>query len=374
MLFRSKVKGAAIYAGTLNVSATLEARVLRPAAESTLQRIINLIESAQHLKAPVQRFTDRFGTGYTFVVLSACLVLFMVAWKAFGAPAFVPVGTELSAFYRAMTLLVVLSPCALVLSVPSAILSAIACGARHGVLFRGGAAIENLGKVKVVAMDKTGTLTEGNLRVLGVDVLKGGLEEALGLASVLARGSSHPISRAILLEAHRVGLADPEVISVETLPGKGLVATWRSGRAGLGNREWIAEAFSTARGVDLPPPEDGPIETWVVSDAVLARIRCEDRLRATAPALVSRLRRGGVRTVMLTGDRAAAAGRMAKAAGVDEVRSGLKPEGKVAALQELRLGGRLIAMVGDGVNDAPCLAAADYLGLTIETEIGRAHV
>lgn len=152
-----KAPSDAVMGGTLNLWGVLDGRVVRPVGDSALHRILNLILEARHLKSPSQRLTDRFGTTYTVFVLSACLITFLYQWHWAGRPPFFDQGDEFSAFYRTMTLLVVLSPCALVLSVPSAILSAIASGARRGVLFRGGAAIENLAGIQVVAFDKTGT-------------------------------------------------------------------------------------------------------------------------------------------------------------------------------------------------------------------------
>src|SRR5205807_3506911 len=157
--------GDNVLAGTINLWGAVEVLVLRPVAESSLQKIIHLIKEAQHQKAPAQQFTDRFGTYYTYLVLGLSLAMFFVWWLGLGLPPFTSTAAEHSAFYRAMTLLVVASPCALVLSIPSAVLAAIAWGARHGILFRGGAAVEKLAGVTTVALDKTGTLTTGELRV-----------------------------------------------------------------------------------------------------------------------------------------------------------------------------------------------------------------
>jgi Zn2+/Cd2+-exporting ATPase len=164
-----KLKGDSVYSGTLNMWGVVTVRVERQAAESSLQKIIRLIQDSQRLKAPSQRFTDKFGTGYTYLILGLTTAFFLFNWLVLKLPAFEQTGETFSAFYRAMTFLVVASPCALVLSIPSAILAAIAWGARKGILFRGGAAIEKLAEVDVVAMDKTGTLTQGDLTVTGVE-------------------------------------------------------------------------------------------------------------------------------------------------------------------------------------------------------------
>lgn len=354
-----KRPAATALAGTMNLWGVLEGRVLRGASESQLQKIIRLISDAQHLKAPVQRFTDRFGTGYTAFVIAACLALFLVCWQGLGVPAFLSNGETRSAFYRAMTLLTVLSPCALVLSVPSAIVSTIACGARHGVLFRGGSAVENLADVRVVAMDKTGTLTEGVLQRIGTEVLVGAEEEALRLAGSLAALSTHPISRALTTAAQeQPGFVPLIVHNSNTVTGQGLRAEVDGREVLLGNRELVQAALAPFLS-QLTPPPLGANETWVSSPGVLARFFLRDRLRAQAPELVRQLAAAGIRLVMLTGDRASSAAELAREAGVTDVRAELKPEGKVAVIQQLKADGGLVAMIGDGINDAPCLAAAD---------------
>ena len=353
-----KAPGDAMMGGTLNLWGVIEGRVLRPVGDSALHRILKLILDARHLKAPSQRLTDRFGTSYTVLVLLACLGTFLYQWRWAGRPPFFDEGGQYSAFYRAMTLLVVLSPCALVLSVPSAILSAIASGARRGVLFRGGAAIENLAGVRVVAFDKTGTLTEGRLGVERVEVLSGDETEALAAASALAHVSNHPVSRSIARWAEGRGVPVDDVEATETVAGKGLSGRWRGRSMFLGNREFVVHS-PEASGVSLPPPVEKASETWIAGGGLLARLVLRDALRANSKEVVGQLRRAGLRTVMLTGDRIAPAQEMGSAAGVDEVRAGLKPEDKVAAIREFQRQGQGVAMIGDGVNDAPCLVAAD---------------
>ena len=355
----AKGSGDTALAGTINLWGVLEGRVLRGAGDSALQRIIRLIHDAQQQKAPTQRFTDRFGTRYTAGVIVACIGVFLFHWLVSGEPPFVSTSGHVSSVYRAMTLLVVLSPCALVLSVPSAILSAIACGARHGVLFRGGAAVERLSEVNVVAMDKTGTLTEGALRVTGIELLAGDEVQLLAAAGSLARLSNHPISKAIAREAIRRGalLFDPG--ATETVPGQGIRSRRADGVVVLGNRDLLVGVASPGQIESLPPAPDAVNETWLAGPGLLGRLLLQDRLRPEARALVDQLRAEGLQTVMLTGDRSGPAGRMAIEAGIDEVRSGLKPGDKVSAVQQLKIGGRCVAMIGDGVNDAPVLAMAD---------------
>jgi len=214
-----KGPGDTVLAGTINLSGVIEGKVWREASESSLQKIIRLIREAQALRAPSQTFTDKFGTTYTWTILTACTVMFFVWWLWSGLPPFSGDGQERSAFYRAMTLLVVASPCALVLSVPSGILSAIAAGARRGVLFRGGAPIENLALVNVVALDKTGTLTSGQLSLAGVDLIRGSEDELLAAANALARHSAHPLSRAIRRLALQRDARELTAEHHETVPG-----------------------------------------------------------------------------------------------------------------------------------------------------------
>jgi len=353
-----KGPGDTALAGTINLSGMLEGSVLRPADESSLQRIIRLIREAQALRAPSQTFTDRFGTTYTWTILTACTVMFLVWWLVFGLPPFTGSGETRSAFYRAMTLLVVASPCALVLSVPSGILSAIASGARRGVLFRGGAPIENLALADVVALDKTGTLTSGQLTLSGLEMVRGTEGELLATAHALARHSSHPLSRAIRRLAWQRGAPDAGAEGHETLPGRGVRARLGGPICVLGSRAFVADET----GLALPdaPHADDAAEVWVAGGGAVGCLRFRDEVRPQSKELLARLRARGIHTVMLTGDREGPAAAMGRAAGVEEIRAGLLPQDKVAAIEELKDGGRhRVAMIGDGVNDAPCLAAAD---------------
>jgi Zn2+/Cd2+-exporting ATPase len=353
-----KLPGDTALAGTINLSGVIEGTVLRPATESSLQKIIRLIREAQALRAPSQTFTDKFGTTYTWTILTACAVMFFVWWLWTGLPPFSDEGSQRSAFYRAMTLLVVASPCALVLSVPSGILSAIAAGARRGILFRGGAPIENLALVNVVALDKTGTLTSGQLSLAGIDVMRGTEAELLAAANALARHSAHPLSRAIRRLALQREVADIAADRHETLPGKGVRATIAGRPCVMGNRAFVSAESGTA----LPEThhDSDSAEVWVAGDGAVGCLRFSDEIRPQTPELLAQLKKRGISTVMLTGDRPGPAEAMGKAAGVEIVRAGLLPEDKVRAVEELKDGGkRRVAMIGDGVNDAPCLAAAD---------------
>lgn len=354
-----KFKGDSVYSGTINLWGSVEARVIRTAGESALQKVIRLIREAQHLKAPSQRFTDKFGTRYTIGILGLTALMFFVWWLLFDIPAFKNTEIGFSAFYRAMTLLVVASPCALVLSIPSAILAAIAFGARHGILFRGGAAIEKLAEVDLVALDKTGTLTTGEMEVHKVESFPPGREqEAAELAYSLEAHGSHPIGRAILKYGKQQGMSARAIEDFQAMSGKGVQGRDGEALCVLGRRE-LLESGPLAEWIkDVPEPSTEFTENWIFKDDLIARILLKDQIRTESKPILEKLKAKGIRTVMLTGDRRGAAESVGDTIGVEEVRAGLKPEDKVAAIREYAKAGYKVAMVGDGVNDAPSLAAA----------------
>jgi Cd2+/Zn2+-exporting ATPase len=352
--------GDAVFSGTLNLWGAVEYEVTRLPSESTLQKIIRLIQTAQKLRAPSERFTDKFGAGYSIVVLAACAAMFLVWWLGFGLEPFTNTPGMRSAFYRAMTLLVVMSPCALVLSIPSAILAAIAWGARHGVLFRGGGAIEKLADIDFVALDKTGTLTTGELAVVGCESFPAGHEQqVMELAYALEAKSQHPIARAITRHARAQQVRELDVDEFQSLTGKGLLGRFDGGTVLLGRRELLENGPLAEWARQLPPAAPELSEVWVIGRDLVGRILLKDQIRAESVGVLAELKRLGVKTVMLTGDRRHAAEAVAEELGLDEVKAGLSPEDKVAAIQALREAGHRVAMVGDGVNDAPSLAAAD---------------
>jgi len=351
--------GDQVFSGTLNLWGAVEFDVVRLPAESTLQRIIRLIQTAQKLKAPSERFTDKFGTGYTYIVIGGSTLMFLVWWLGFHLPAFTNTPELRSAFYRAMTLMVVASPCALVLSIPSAILAAIAWGARHGVLFRGGAAIEKLADIDVVALDKTGTLTTGELAVVGYESFPPGREtEVMELAYALEANSEHPLARAIVRDAKARGVKRLELHDFSNIIGQGVRGKFGDTQALLGRRELLEAGPLAGWAAKLPPASAELSEVWVVGKDMLGRVLLRDQIRVESKAVLAELARMGIHTVMLTGDRRQAAESVAHELGVAEVRAGLSPEDKVAAVEGFRQQGKKVAMVGDGVNDAPSLAAA----------------
>jgi len=351
--------GDPVLAGTLNLWGVVDIGVTRAAEESALQRIIRLIQEAQRQKAPSQQFTDRFGSAYTLGVLTLTTLMFFVWWLVLGRPPFESGEAGTSAFYKAMTLLVVASPCALVLSVPSAILAAIAAGARRGILFRGGVAVEQLAEIEIVAMDKTGTLTTGELRVEEVESFPPGRErEVAELAYALERLSTHPLARAVTRYGKKQALAERVLTGFISVTGFGLEASAGSPRVRLGKRSWVLEGMALEVGQAEASGEPGFSEVWLSYDGLMGRLKLRDDIRPAARAVVEALHARGLRSVVLTGDRPEAAAHLKEALAVQEVRAGLRPEEKLGYIMELAKAGKRAAMIGDGINDSPSLAAA----------------
>jgi Cd2+/Zn2+-exporting ATPase len=354
-----KSHGDTVLAGTLNLEGSVEVIALRPAQQSALQKIIHLIRHAQRSKAPSQRFTDRFGSGYTYTALGLTTVMFFVWWLAGNRAPFHSPENQPSAFYLAMTLLVVASPCALVLSIPSAILAAIASGARRGILFRGGAAVEELAEIEVVAMDKTGTLTTGELRVEAVQSFPTGRErEVLELAAALDRHSTHPLARAIVRHAKRQGIEPRELENVNSTFGAGVSAEIDGRDVRLGKRSWAQPPDHDSCKAIAAPEAFGVSEVWLNAGDLCGRLLLRDDVRPEARGLIEALRRRGLRTLVLTGDRQAAAKQLATDLTLDEIHAELQPNDKLKIIEDLGAAGHKVAMIGDGVNDAPGIAAA----------------
>lgn len=359
-----KNPGDKVFSGTLNLWGAIDCRVIKPASESALAKIVTLIKEAQESKAPSQRFTDKFGGGYTVALLTLCTVMFFVWWKGMGIPAFAYSGETTSAFYRAMTLLVVASPCALVLSIPSAILAGIASAAKRGVLFRGGGALEKLAEIQRVAMDKTGTLTTGILALEKVESFPPGREaEVIAIAEALARNSAHPVSRAIKSASREHPPVAADVRMFESVAGLGVRGLIKFADnedphhqpALMGRRKlFLDEAWTK----EIRHPDPGIIETLIECDGLRGRILLRDQVRLESAPLLARMRARGLKTTMLTGDRESAARSVADQLQLDDVRFELAPNDKVALVKKWADEGQKPAMIGDGVNDAPSIAAA----------------
>src|SRR5690625_309994 len=345
--------GDPVFAGTISTDAVLSVRVRRAVADSTIARIIHLVEEAEASKAPVARFIDRFSAVYTPAAMLAALAVAVLPPLLSGAP-------WDTWIYRALALLLIACPCALVLSVPAAVTSGLSAGARRGLLIKGGAVLATVGSVRTVAFDKTGTLTENRPRVTDTIPAAGvSPEEVLRLAAAVEQGSSHPLARAILEAAGTQDL--PAADDARALPGLGAAATIGGVPHVVGSPRHaasVAELPAELAGRIAPLEEEGKTVVVIVrGKQVPGLIAIRDEPRAGAAAAITRLGDLGVRSVMLTGDNARTGHAIGAGLGL-QVQAELLPEDKLRAIDGLKKDGR-VAMVGDGINDAPALARAD---------------
>jgi Cd2+/Zn2+-exporting ATPase len=349
-----KQPGAEVAGGTLNSWGRLVVEVTRGEKDSALQRIVRLIREAQESKAPAQRAIDKWGDGYAIFTLSAAAVFY--AYLRFTSPP--DAAGQAAPLYGAMTLLVVLSPCALVLSVPSAVLAAIAAGARQGILFRGGAAVERLADVDCVCFDKTGTLTAGVPEVAALEVFPAGADRgrALGALLTLEAATTHPFAAGVVRACQSEGARLLPVQGLSNSPGQGVSGTVEGARWSVGTREFVGGAALPAAAV---PAGAIVSEVWASDGTVTVRATLVDRIRAASRPTLAALHAAKIRTVMLTGDREEAAAAAAQQVGIQAYAAALTPDAKMAAIRRYSAEGHVVAMVGDGVNDAPSLAAAD---------------
>jgi Cd2+/Zn2+-exporting ATPase len=360
----AKGEGSEVFAGTLNSEGSLDVVVTRTADDTALARVVRLVEEARDAQAPTQGWIERTEGRYAVGVIVATALAVAIPWLGLG-------WSFADAFYRGMTLLVVASPCALVISIPATIVSAVANGARRGVLFKGGAHLDALAGVRAVAFDKTGTLTVGRPELIGIAPVAGldAFEDADGLLSLVAAveaRSEHPLGAAVLGAAATRGLDVSAAEDFDSAAGRGIEGRVRGVHLHVGRRSWV-ESFTGS-----PPPEalalwvDGAVAraatpVWVSVDGAWAgALAIADRPRDGAGAALESLRAAGIdHVVMLTGDDARTARAVADALGIDEVHAELLPEDKQRVLSGLRQAHGPVAMVGDGVNDAPALASAE---------------
>ena len=355
-----KKPGDTVYAATINQQGAITVEVTRLAQESVLAKIIAFVEQAREEKSKTQRFTDAFEGKYAVGVIAASALVFLIPWLGFGRD----LGDS---FYRAMTLLVVASPCALVISTPASTLSALANAARNGILFKGGNHLEAAGTITTIAFDKTGTLTTGEQQVTDIVGVDGTGEiwserEILTLAAGAERLSEHHLAGAIVAEARERGIDIPAPSEFEAIAGKGVVATVDNRRIFVGNDALIADL-----GIDSKPAEAvmrllrGQGKTAVMlgdAKGIRGVIAVADALRPEARDAVDGLRQAGVkRIVILTGDNEHVARAIGDQLGIEDVRADLLPADKLTTISELMEDGP-VAMIGDGVNDAPALATA----------------
>lgn len=342
---------ATVFAGSINGDGLLEIRSTKPASDTTLARIVHMVEEAQASKAPAQAFVDRFAAVYTPLVIAGAVLLATAVPLLFG--------DFRGWFFKALVLLVIACPCALVISTPVALVAAIGSASRRGVLFKGGAAIEALASVRIVALDKTGTLTVGRPAVTGVIPI-GTLtaEEALARAAAVEGPSTHPIALAIVRAARERGVSIPPTTDAHGIPGRGATARIADETVVVGSRRLFGTVPEDVERVLAAAETEGKTAVLIgTGQTVEAVIAVADPLRPVSPRAVAALGALGLRTVMLTGDNRHTAERIAAEAGVADVRAELLPEDKVAAVLELQRSAP-VAMVGDGVNDAPALATA----------------
>lgn len=370
--------GQSVFAGTLNAGGSLDIVMSKSADDTALARVIALVEQAREARAPTQSWIERIEGRYAAAVIVGTAFAVLVPWLGFG-------WSFEDAFYRGMTLLVVASPCALVISIPATVVSAVSNGARHGILFKGGAHLDALATIKVVAFDKTGTLTVGRPEVVGVRAGQGvpvpagatspsdadpTADRLVELAAAAEARSEHPIGAAIVREAERRARTLPEPESFDSSPGRGVLARVDGCEVQVGRRSWIEESVGSAVPEAFRDLFEGDIAgatpVYVSVDRQHAGvIAVADAPRKGAREVVRALsERGLARSVILTGDAESTGRAIGHMVGIDEIHAELLPEQKSFVLEELRARHGPVAMVGDGVNDAPALASAD-LGIAV---------
>ncbi len=362
----SKGAGDRVTGGAINADGLLLVETRAIGAESTLARIIRLVENAQAGKAPIQRIVDKVSAVFVPVVLALALVT-LLAWGF-------ATGNWTSATLYAVAVLVIACPCALGLATPTAIMAGTGVAARHGVLIKDAEALEIAHAITTVAFDKTGTLTEGRPQLLAVEPLHGDRGELLRLAASLQQGSQHPLARAVIEKAASESVSPPAASESKALPGRGVQAIVEGRTLYLGSSRLMQElGVDTAAlaGREQALMREGRSISWLAAEADGARslvglLAFGDALKAGAREAIAQLQAQGVRTVMLSGDNRGSAEAAARALGIDEVRAEVLPADKAQAVSDLRGKGKVVAMVGDGINDAPALAAAD-VGIAMAT-------
>ncbi|MEN8918393.1 MAG: cation-translocating P-type ATPase, partial [Octadecabacter sp.] len=354
-----KERGDDVYAGTINGDGTLTVKATKAAGDTVLSKIIRMVGDAHSRRAEVEQWVTKFARIYTPIVMLLAVLIAVTPPLLFG-------GAWNYWFYNALVLLVIACPCALVISTPVSIVASLAASARNGVLIKGGAYVEAPSRLMALAMDKTGTITMGEPEVAGLHPLGDTAEsDLLSAAVALEARSSHPLARAILARGERDGIKQSAASDTKTVPGRGVEGSWEGQSIWLGS-----DRFATEKGLGDAIPRDllekieGAGSTLVAvgsGDRLLGLIELRDRIRPDAKAVVARLHAQGVqKIIMLTGDNERTARAVAAEVGIDEVRAELLPEDKVTAIEELVAKYDVVAMIGDGVNDAPAMARAHF--------------
>ena len=354
-----KEPGDEVYAGTINGEGTLTVRATKAASDTVLAKIIRMVGDAHARRAPVEQWVAKFARIYTPIVMALAVAIAVL-------PPLLTGGAWNYWFYNALVLLVIACPCALVISTPVSIVAALTASARAGVLIKGGAYVEAPGRTTALAMDKTGTITMGEPEVAAIHPLGGAsAQDLMSMAASLEARSSHPLARAILGRAEADGIDVSAAKDTRTVPGRGLEGRWGGKSVWLGSDRFAEEkGFGSAIPTDLRDRIENAGSTLVaVGDetGVTGILELRDRIRPDAKGVVARLHAQGVKTIiMLTGDNERTARAVAAEVGIDEVRAELLPEDKVSAIEELVETHDMVAMLGDGVNDAPAMARAHY--------------
>jgi Zn2+/Cd2+-exporting ATPase len=349
-----KKEGMKVFAGSMNLDGALEVRATASFEDNTVSKIVHMVEEAQEQKGRTQQFIERFGDRYSPIILTGGLLMMLLPFLF---------GWDMSYWFeRAVVFLIAAAPCALVMSTPVAIASGIGRSGRKGVLIKGGIHLENLGKVTTVAFDKTGTLTRGRPVVTDIITLNGTREEVLRLACTVERCSEHPLANAIVERAKEDDIEALPYSGFQALAGQGTKAYVDGVEIFVGSPEMFHDRTNIADGTretDRLRSEGKTVVFVGTADKILGVVALKDQVRPEAQKMVSLLHSMGIRVAMLTGDNEVTASSVAKDLGIDDVRADLKPEDKIAAIRELKAKYGTVAMVGDGINDAPALAQSD---------------
>ena len=350
-----KESGDSVWSGTINESGVLKCEATRVGEDTTLSQIISMVSGASATKAPISKIADKVSGVFVPIVIGIAVVTFVV-WLSAGQP----IGFAMA---RAISVLVISCPCALGLATPVAIMVGMGKGAKNGILFKTATSLEQTGKTQIIALDKTGTITEGNPTVVGIYPIESITEtELLALAAAIEKNSEHPLARAINKKAADDGLKPDEVTDFSVLPGSGLRATLNGKSLYGGNFNFIKTVADvpdslTVRADSLA--EEGKTPLFFAADGkIIGIIAVADVIKTDSICAIARLREMGIRVIMLTGDNERTANAIGKEVGVDEIVAGVLPDGKEAIIRRLQAEGR-VAMVGDGINDAPALISAN---------------
>jgi Cu+-exporting ATPase len=359
-----KTAGHEVTGGTVNGEGAFRMRATRVGRDTVLAHIVRLVREAQGQKAPIQQLADRISAIFVPAVLGIAAVTFGI-WYVAG-----PEPRALQALFSAVTVLIIACPCAMGLAVPTAVMVSTGRGAQLGILVRGGEALQRASAITAVVADKTGTITEGRPAVTAIRPMTGGEDDLLRIAAAVERQSEHPLARAVVRAAESRGIVAPAATGFEVRSGEGVSATVEGKLVRVGSAAYLAAGgidVAEARAEGERLAEAGMTPVFVARDGRVAGVvGIADQVRATSAEAVRELREAGLRVVLLTGDHPRAAERVARDVGISEVRAGVSPAGKKTEVERLQREGVVVAMVGDGLNDAPALAQAD-VGIAMGT-------